>query len=363
MKTIMVYAYTNMNLGDDLFIKILCERYPDTQFLIQGNKSENAFKDIKNIKFYNVEYLSIRIINKILRTLKLDKFQILRFKEKNLLKKCDGAVYIGGSIFMEDNNWRENFKLLEARVNEIKPMYILGCNFGPFTTEEYYYKHMEIFRKCKDICFRDEFSYDLFKKLENTRRADDIVYTLNWEKNKQRSGIAISVIDLENRKDLKKYKYDYINKIKQICKQYIKKGEKITLISFCENEGDNNAINDISKSMYETYGVKVDIFKYDGNIDDAINFLNENRLIIGTRFHSMIIGFLLNIPVFPIIYSNKMFEVLKDMEFQGNSVRIENIKDITTEYITSNLYVPDISKQKESAKEQFKTLDKFLNKI
>lgn len=30
----MVSAYTEFNLGDDLFIKVLCERYPDTRFMI-----------------------------------------------------------------------------------------------------------------------------------------------------------------------------------------------------------------------------------------------------------------------------------------------------------------------------------------
>ena len=43
MKKIKVYAYTRQNLGDDLFIKILCERYPNTQFVLYA---PNVYKDI-----------------------------------------------------------------------------------------------------------------------------------------------------------------------------------------------------------------------------------------------------------------------------------------------------------------------------
>src|SRR5699024_1160694 len=38
MKKVMVYAYSQFNLGDDLFIKILCERYPETQFVLYAPK-------------------------------------------------------------------------------------------------------------------------------------------------------------------------------------------------------------------------------------------------------------------------------------------------------------------------------------
>ena len=48
MKKIKVYAYTRQNLGDDLFIKILCERYPNTQFVLYA---PNVYKDIFKDKY------------------------------------------------------------------------------------------------------------------------------------------------------------------------------------------------------------------------------------------------------------------------------------------------------------------------
>lgn len=53
MKKMMVSAYTEFNLGDDLFIKVLCERYPDTRFMIIAPRLYKlVFKDIKNLKVY-----------------------------------------------------------------------------------------------------------------------------------------------------------------------------------------------------------------------------------------------------------------------------------------------------------------------
>ena len=37
MKKIFLYAYTEKNLGDDLFIKYITERYPKCKFYIWGN--------------------------------------------------------------------------------------------------------------------------------------------------------------------------------------------------------------------------------------------------------------------------------------------------------------------------------------
>src|SRR5699024_4992683 len=53
MKKVMVYAYSQFNLGDDLFIKILCERYPETQFVLYAPKQyKRCFQGMRNIRFF-----------------------------------------------------------------------------------------------------------------------------------------------------------------------------------------------------------------------------------------------------------------------------------------------------------------------
>ena len=46
MKKVFVYAYMAQNLGDDLMVRILCDRYPRVQFnLYADNFYKKAFKD------------------------------------------------------------------------------------------------------------------------------------------------------------------------------------------------------------------------------------------------------------------------------------------------------------------------------
>lgn len=58
MKKIKVNAYLNANLGDDLFIKVLCERYKNVSFHICGNKLyKETLKSIKNVKLYKTDHI------------------------------------------------------------------------------------------------------------------------------------------------------------------------------------------------------------------------------------------------------------------------------------------------------------------
>src|SRR5690625_151431 len=96
MKKVMVYAYTAFNLGDDLFIKILCERYPQTMFYLVAPKSyRELFADIDNLKIIPRESFIRRSLNLIMKKL----FRKYRFTERLIAKKCDASVYIGGSLF------------------------------------------------------------------------------------------------------------------------------------------------------------------------------------------------------------------------------------------------------------------------
>lgn len=84
MKKIFLMAYARKNLGDDLFIKMLLERYPMHQFYMKINKYEY----LDELDKYN--NLNVSIGNDTDEELyKLD------------VNQFDIYIYIGGSIFME----------------------------------------------------------------------------------------------------------------------------------------------------------------------------------------------------------------------------------------------------------------------
>ncbi|HEY4430277.1 MAG TPA: hypothetical protein VGN87_04470, partial [Paenibacillus sp.] len=117
MKKMLIYAYTEFNLGDDLFIKVLCERYPDTEFRICAPRQYNlCFKEIKNLKVYPSDSILLRGIGYLCRKLKIHNIA-----QKYWVDHSDGVVHIGGSIFMQAEHWAEHFQNAETIRNNNKP--------------------------------------------------------------------------------------------------------------------------------------------------------------------------------------------------------------------------------------------------
>src|SRR5699024_6589693 len=87
------------------------------------------------------------------------------------------------------------------------PTYIIGANFGPYKDKRFLEKYKHHFSQYTGICFRDMYSYNLFKQLPNVKMAPDAVFTLYTNKRvKPRTNcLGISPISLKKRGDLKSY--------------------------------------------------------------------------------------------------------------------------------------------------------------
>src|SRR5699024_9632383 len=166
--------YTAFNLGDDLFLHVLARRYPSSTFLIAAPKKYQAkFKQLTNVRIIPNDFFRFRLINKL-----ASLFFRPRFLEQGHAKKCDGIIYIGGSLFMQTANWKRTYKQIEAMMMKGKPFYLLGANFGPFEDKLFFQTYEKLFRSCTDICFRDEASYERFNHLPQVRCAADVVFQL-----------------------------------------------------------------------------------------------------------------------------------------------------------------------------------------
>ncbi|ASN05987.1 hypothetical protein [Virgibacillus necropolis] len=130
-KKILVNAYFSQNLGDDLFLKVLFDRYPnvDWYLLTSNTKYNGIFKKYKNVsilKSMSVNFFGIRKIDAFHKINKL----LLKYK------KYDALLNIGGSIFMEGIGWEEALikrRVLPDEFNRLKKKsFIIGANFGPF---------------------------------------------------------------------------------------------------------------------------------------------------------------------------------------------------------------------------------------
>ena len=66
MKKIFIYAYMAKNLGDDLMVRILCERYPNTKFYLFADAFyKTAFKDLDNLTVFSPDDKKVKIKNSL----------------------------------------------------------------------------------------------------------------------------------------------------------------------------------------------------------------------------------------------------------------------------------------------------------
>ena len=194
--------------------------------------------------------------------------------KNSLFDKYDAGVFVGGSIFMEIDEWQKQLKdrkeIISSFSQNNKSYFILGSNFGPYKEEQFINEYKEIFLHCNDICFRDKCSYDMFKDLDNVRLAPDIVFQLKPKNIKKiKNSVGISLINLNDRDDdsLEKYNYIHNKKIKELVEYFIQSGKKITFFSFCEKQGDLIAINNILKTIDKKLIHHINIITYCGEID------------------------------------------------------------------------------------------------
>lgn len=339
MIRVYLSAYLNQNFGDDLFLKVLLERYPNVIFYTMSNYDYDDYNNLKVIK-----YKKVRILNKMIKIFTFNKLSF----ENLLCRKCDYIVMLGGSMFIE-NKSKHYLSLYKN-----KKYFILGTNFGPYYSEKYKNNCASFFSKAEDVCFRDKYSYNLFNDNKKIRYANDILFSLNVKKYISNSKtVSISVIN----PDLKlssMFTNDYILFIKSIIAKFSQNGYKVNILSFCENEGDEIIANKICNEVNNS---NIKRISYNGNIDDMLYALGSSEYIVGSRFHANIIGLIMKKKIIPIAYSDKTINTLKDLGFDDKIYDIRSLDEFNYDF--SNLKTFKIEK-KLNPLDHFKVLDEIL---
>ena len=357
MKQILVKAYLANNLGDDLFLKVLFDRYPNIRWIIEDipGKKYDMLSSYENVFVVN------GYLYKVLRKLKLEYLYY---------KNYDSVLYIGGSIFMEIDDWEQQYRN-RKRIFEMfksKPIFILGANFGPYNDNKFFLKYFDLFKKCVDICFREKYSFKLFNELKNIRVAPDIVFQLkgkNLEKRKNSVGISLINLKDEEQKKLRQYSEIYNKKIKELVEYFIDNGKNITFFSFCEKQGDLLVINEILEEIDEKYKVNIEVMSYNGDIDGFLNKFESMENILGTRFHACILSQVFNQGLYPIIYSNKTINVLKDIGLNNEYIHINEIENLDPVHVLNkinNNKIKNDNKIFEDSEKQFEVLDRYVTR-
>lgn len=363
MKKVFVDIYLQYNLGDDLFLDILVKKYPNCEFTINYlGKNYDQFIS----KYGNVRRRKYTILNKIGQRLKIMD-SITNYNK--VAEEHDILLFIGGSIFREEEYhqslFQDRMKIVREFKKREKSVFVLGANFGPFETEEFLNDYRSFFKKCDDVCFRDIYSYELFKDLPCVRYAPDIVFQMNvdeYKTNSTKKRVGFSIIDVRHKQGISNYYDDYLNSTVSSIELLVNNGYECYLMSFCEHEGDLKVINSIKSKLSPDTLKNVSIYDYKGKLKEAINLIASFNLFIAARFHANIIALLLGIGVMPIIYSKKTINMLNDIDFSSNAINMNELylqfdEDKINNALNSKVNLESIQ---EEARNQFEVLSGFL---
>jgi len=238
------------------------------------------------------------------------------------------------------------------------PFHYVSSNFGPYHTEEYLNLAKEVFKNCTSICFRDTYSRNLFSEISSVRYAPDLVFSYLPEKTEKKpNSVGISIIDLSIRDKLVTYMDDYYKMLEKNIREYIKQEKNITLFSFCKHEGDERAIEEFMAGLSNEIKQKINVVKYDGDIEYFLREYSKMEYMICSRFHSMVLSSIMNQKCKILSYSNKITNVINDLDlFINNIVHFSDI-NANTKLPLSNFMSVDQEKIKAIARKATKQLE------
>ncbi|MFD1318486.1 polysaccharide pyruvyl transferase family protein [Loigolactobacillus zhaoyuanensis] len=369
MKKVIVDGYFTNNLGDDLFLKVLAERFPHVELVILSDKKyADIYHQINKLKVINKNFL-VKVINRYVN------FIPSRLIPKLLSYSADAYLEIGGSIFQQVN---VSDGVTVKRKNILKsgiPYFIIGSNFGPVMTQEYIDEYRSFFACIKNITVRDSASYELFDNLNNIQLAPDVVFGLDASNISKsylnRPYIVITAIDLtyDGRVLGEKYKSDskgYRQNMVKLCELIIDSGYDIKLVPFSVFEQDANMALQIKMGISNKKKAKIEIIKYT-NISDILSLIKSASGIVSGRYHSMILGWVFRIPQLVLTYSDKMENTITDTFPEQKRVTIKKFSEKSIfKTFTLNEYMNTIDNDNlkssiHRSKLHFEKLSNFLN--
>lgn len=351
-KKILIYGYTRVNFGDDLFFKILVERYPDIDFYML---SEYDYTPIICCK--NFHSLRRNRVNRIFASHIPYQFYLHRF---------DAVVCIGGSIFMEVGTSGRNrftrFLLKYKRKFPKVPIYIVGSNYGPERTPMFREAVKNLFSLAESVSLRDTFSYNIFKDNPRVECVPDVIFQLDVApKGENRDEVVgFSLIDLSPRALLREYAEPYEKFILHHVKKALAENKRVRLLSFCTFEGDKYACENIVAKLDKEQQDRVEIVAYEGDIETFLESLRTVDLLYASRFHAAILGISMQIPTIPVVYSDKTLNVLQDLKYEGDVVDIRSIGDVAQILTTQVMERSVIEGLNRSAHNHFRAINEMV---
>lgn len=373
-RKIFLYGYYGFNnFGDDLILRSLVENimsYGKTEFLVRSlNKGPYLGENVVYTK-----------VDKIIANSKVNRaYRLVKYLKKILLyiKKTD-FVIVGGGTLIHDNKSRWSllimFLLVISSKILFKRVFFVGVGISDLKYKSSYIMLNLITKLSSGFYIRDIEAEKILRKANVVEKrfqlTADLAYSLKHLKKKsdktgdnKRINIGITMVDnaFYNKK-IQGAIIEYVALLKNINYEF-----EVHFIPFHEMSADcDNTIND-SKVMIK---IKQELSEENIIIEEQIGekfdkVYESLDLVIGMRFHSLVLAAIYEIPFIGINHDNKIVGICKSYDMPSVDVKDVNA-EILLETTKSTLkkYFPtetNLEMRKRSLK-NFDFLEEFYGR-
>lgn len=297
--TVQLSGYFDNNFGDDYMLKTVIHALPEIDFVIdEREKVSPIILEEKNARR-----------EKITCDLQLPKLIVIG---------CGFMINSTAALFTE---------LIYLLKGKNVGDYCLGCNIEPF---DGYIKRRLIackLNKFKLIVCRDKKSLEWMSKFVSRPQKEylpDILFGMpdSWLC-KSGTGNSLGVSLMHRKGDSENCRY--YKDMAEVCDFWIEEtGKSVVLMAFNSgSEDDVYSCECVKKLMKHSEKAKIVVHKNGGEIFQAYS---ECSKIIGARFHSAVLALKSGLPFFPIVYREKMKNLIEDLSYPVAGCGIDKIE-------------------------------------
>ena len=289
-------GYFDRNFGDDMMMKLIVRSLPEITFLVDSTADTALLSEPNVVQ-----------------------------KDWEACRRFPKLVVIG-SGFMINTKAALETELLWFLKGHHPGDYCLGCNMEPLNSPIKRFLISRKLNKFKLITCRDQVSYRWL--LQNTRKPElhclpDILFSLpdKWlPEVKSPDKLGISMMHrVGDREDCA-----YYHAMAEIADEWVRKtGKGVILMAFDTGREDDVFACQAVRSLMEFSGHAETVAHKDGTEVPAA--FAQCEKIIAARFHATVLALRMGIPVYPLIFREKVRNLLKDIEFPFPKCELDDI--------------------------------------
>jgi len=355
---ILLSAYLDHNLGDDLFVDYFCRKYADHEVLLIYDQEMPLNAQLEGHQ--NLRKIGLKAAVK-------------------MMPRVDAFVMIGGSIFQDIPEFhrydvRRNVLVTIARFFGAR-VYVMGSNIGPIHSSRAKRTFKYCFFLANGISVRDTASIELLRAWKcrpNYVLAPDLIFSYPYVPRrapaKRGPVLGISVINIKSDSD---QTGAYLRKLAQMVDRYLVEQADGVVRLFGFNGGAGNDGTAIERLVALTDGGnrgRIETHQYGPGVslEGFLDCFADCDFHICTRFHSLVLSLMYRIPFLPIAYSNKTTNLLHDLGFSARSVDYAGMADLDATEAVAEIRrrtgerLPDTDELAKRSVIHFAALDEYI---